>query len=103
MCAVGGSVLRKKYWFYLFILAAIYGSVGEIVINTIATILRGQPLFLYYNGWSTSWEAFILFGFAGCLAFYLYLKALAYRDSQKIVIEETYGEIIDEIYELEEM
>lgn len=70
--------MRWQYWIGLFIIAGLYGCVGEIVINTFAIWIRGAPLWLYYNGWHTSWESFILFGIGGVLAFLMYKGAKHY-------------------------
>jgi hypothetical protein len=62
-------MIRK--WPILFVIFGLYGSLGEIFIGTIFTLL-GRTLWLYYNGFYTSIEAFLLFGLFGCIGFKLY-------------------------------
>jgi hypothetical protein len=66
-------MMRMKKWMILFIIFGLYGTIGEIVINSVMTLIRGNPLWIYYNGFSTSWESLILFGLFGCLGFKIYL------------------------------
>ncbi|MHA1988753.1 MAG: hypothetical protein ACW98D_19190 [Promethearchaeota archaeon] len=66
--------MRVKLWIYLFIIFALYGTIGEIVINGFFMIFRGVPLWIYYNEFSTSWESFILFGLFGCIGYKLFKK-----------------------------
>jgi len=64
--------MKVKYWLVAFVIFGLYGTVGEIFINFIMTILRGAPLWIYYNGFSTSLESFFLFGLFGCMGFKIY-------------------------------
>ena len=66
-------MMRKRYNIVVFIFSGLYGCLGEIIINFFSNLIRGENLWTYYNGGSTSWESFILFGIAGVLAFNIFL------------------------------
>ncbi len=70
----GGDDLKLKLWVLFYLCAGLYGCVGEIIINTTFRLIRGFPLWVYYNGMDTSIESFFLFGLGGCIAFWLYSK-----------------------------
>ena len=74
--------MKKRYNIIVFIFSGLYGHYGEIGINIGSNWLRGQNLWTYYDGGSTTWEAFILFGFAGVLAFNIY--RFLYKRKDKI-------------------
>lgn len=78
--------MQRQYYLIFFIFAGLYGCVGEIIINSVSVILRGSYLWVYYNGWHTSWESFILFGLGGCLAFYLFSFGIK-RSGRKLILK----------------
>ena len=65
--------MKYRYWIYLFIIFGLYGSFGEILIGTVFQLF-GRTLWIYYNGFFTSFESFLLFGLFGCIGFKIYLK-----------------------------
>ena len=87
--------MRTKRWLIVFFGFAIICCVAEIVVGIFHEAVFGL-LWIYYNGFYTSFESFFYFGLLGCIGFKMF-RILLERMGYRIISEEEYADLLDEV------
>jgi len=58
---------KGRRWYLWFLLFGTLGVFFECLIGVVMDLVYNPYFFIYYNGFKTSVESFILFGLFGCL------------------------------------